>query len=88
MTNLPAKRPDVTPAPDIDETPTWRELRERSADLLKEMVREGKDIERELEPRILPALRKLQAQIEKLIARIEKRLTEREQQIEPDQPPR
>lgn len=88
MTNLPAKRPDITPAPDVNDTPTWRELRERSADLLNELVREGKEIERELEPRVLPALRKLKAQIEKLIAKIEQRLTERERPIEPDQPPR
>ena len=84
MSNLPAKRPEVTPAPETDEIPSWRELRERSVDLLNELVREGKEVERSLEPHVLPALRRLKAQIEKLIAKIEGRVTERESQIEPE----
>lgn len=68
--NLPAKRPEPD---DVPEAPTWRELRERATDLLNTIVREGKELERELEPRILPALRGLKAQIEKLIAKIEGR---------------
>jgi hypothetical protein len=84
MTNLPAKPPATEPAEsEIADVPGWRELRERTSDVLKELVREGKELERELEPRLLPALRRLKAQIEKLIAKLEGRVTERERTIEP-----
>jgi flagellar biosynthesis chaperone FliJ len=74
MNKLPARRsqPD-----DVEESPTWRELRERAADLLKSLVREGKELERDLEPRVLPGLKALKSQLEKLIATLEERITRR-----------
>lgn len=84
MNTLPVKRPETEPAPvEIEETPTWRELRERTADLMKELVHEGKELERELEPKILPALQRLKVQLEKLIARLEERIRERKRPAEP-----
>ena len=84
MSKLPARRPAQEPAEvEVDEVPTWRELRERTADVMKELARQGQELERELEPRMLPVLRKLKAQIEKLIATLEDRVTERERPIEP-----
>jgi hypothetical protein len=74
MNTLPAKRP----GPDTEEIPSWRELRERAAELLKSLVQEGKELERELEPRVLPALRNLRSQIEKLIAKLEERAARRQ----------
>lgn len=74
MNTLPAKRP----SPETEEIPSWRELRERAADLLKALVDEGKELERDLEPRVLPALRTLRSQIEKLIAKLEERAARRQ----------
>jgi len=71
MSNLPTKR---DPAPTEPEpAPTWRELVERMRDLLKDFVHEGKELERDLEPRLLPALKRMKLQIEKLIAKLEER---------------
>lgn len=78
MNTLPTKRGPDRPAPeDTEDVPTWRELRDRVADVMKDLVREGKELERDLEPRLLPALRKLQVQIAKLIGRLEERATRR-----------
>lgn len=78
MNTLPTKRPDSDPPPvEVDDVPTWKELRERTADVLKDLVREGKEFERELEPKVLPALKRLKAQIERLIAKLEERVAER-----------
>ncbi|HEV8264624.1 MAG TPA: hypothetical protein VGQ06_06720 [Gemmatimonadales bacterium] len=76
MNTLPTKRSD-NDAPPADEVPTWKELRERTAEVLKDLVREGKEFERQLEPKVLPALKRLKAQIEKLIAKLEERVAER-----------
>ncbi|OLC78954.1 MAG: hypothetical protein AUH78_01805 [Gemmatimonadetes bacterium 13_1_40CM_4_69_8] len=71
MSNLPTKR---DPAPTEPEpAPTWRELVERMRDLLKDFVHEGKELERDLEPRLLTALKRMKLQIEKLIAKLEER---------------
>ena len=52
---------EVTETKHIDHepTPTWRELGDRFRDLLHDLWDEGKDIERELEPSVLPALKRL-----------------------------
>jgi hypothetical protein len=78
MNTLPTRRGPAEPAPEeTEDVPTWRELRERLADLMKDLVREGKELERDLEPRVLPALKKLKGQIEKVIRRLEARAAER-----------
>ncbi|HWZ27822.1 MAG TPA: hypothetical protein VNX15_04635 [Gemmatimonadales bacterium] len=72
MTNLPAKTPK-TEIEDTEPTPTWRELGERFRGLLHDLWDEGKDIERELEPKVLPALKRLRDEVVKLIEKIEGR---------------
>lgn len=72
MTNLPTKR-EPSKAPEVGNTPTWRELAERFRDIVKDVLREGKEMERDLEPRLLPALKRMKAQLESLIAKLEER---------------
>ncbi len=72
MTKLPTKRTPPEP-PHATGTPTWRELGERFRDVMKDFLEEGKELERDLEPRLLPALKRLKAEIEKLIAKLEER---------------
>lgn len=76
MNTLPAETPKVevteTERPS-EPTPTWRELGERFRTLLHDILDEGKDIERELEPRVLPALKRLRDEVGKLIEKIEGR---------------
>lgn len=72
MNTLPTKRGPAEPT-DPEPSPTWRELGERIRDVMKDFLREGKELERDLEPRLLPALKRLKAEIEKLIAKLEAR---------------
>jgi hypothetical protein len=72
MTNLPTKTPR-TEVEDPGPTPTWRDLGERFRDLLHDFWDEGKDLERELEPKVLPALKRLRDEVVKLIEKIEGR---------------
>jgi hypothetical protein len=75
MNTLPTKQepPVVEPEP----IPTWRDLSDRFRDVVKDFVEEGKAIERNLEPRMLPALKRLKLEIEKLIARLEARVAKK-----------
>jgi hypothetical protein len=76
MNNLPAETPKVEVVETEHEhepAPTWRELGDRFRDLLHDLWDEGKDIERGLEPRILPALKRLRDEVAKLIEKIEGR---------------
>lgn len=75
MNTLPTRQdpPLVTPEP----VPTWAELSNRFRDVVKDFVEEGKAIERDLEPRMLPALKRLKLEIEKLIARLEARVAKK-----------
>src|SRR5256885_2115861 len=70
MNPLPTKKPGD---PDVNTIPTWRELAERFRDLVKDFLKEGKELERELEPKLLPALKRFKLEIEKLIAKLEQR---------------
>lgn len=77
MNTLPSKRKPVEPA-DADDTPTWRELAERFRDVMRDFLREGKELERELEPKLLPALKRMRAEIERLIAKLEERAAKKQ----------
>jgi hypothetical protein len=70
MNTLPTKQPGD---PQVNTIPTWRELADRFRDLMKDFLKEGKDLERELEPKLLPALKRLKLEIEKLIGKLEER---------------
>src|SRR5438552_10024786 len=70
MNTLPTKKPGD---PDVNTIPTWRELAERFRDLVKDFLKEGKELERELEPKLLPALKRFKLEIEKLISKLEQR---------------
>jgi hypothetical protein len=74
VNTLPTRREPVEPAEvEPDATPTWRELGERVRDLMQDFFQEGKKLERDLEPRLLPALKRLKADLDKLIATLEER---------------
>ena len=79
MNTLPTK-PD--PAPTVVEViPTWRDLGDRFRDIMKDIgqdlgaiwKKEGKELERELQARLLPALNRAKLEIDKLIKRLEER---------------
>jgi len=65
-----------------ESTPSWRELRERFTDLMKDIgselrevwAQEGKGLRRDAAAKLLPALRRSKDELEKLIARLEERL--------------
>ena len=71
MSTLPTKRDPARP--ETESTPTWRELAERFRDLMKDFLQEGKELERELEPKLLPALKRMKVEIDRLIAKLEER---------------
>jgi hypothetical protein len=71
MNTLPKKRDSGEP--EVNAIPTWRELAERFRDLMQDFFKEGKELERELEPKLLPALKRLKLEIEKFIAKLEER---------------
>lgn len=87
MNTLPTKReaPESTPV-EVDDVPTWRDLGERFRDLMKDIgaelgevwKAEGKEIGREAEARSLTALKRARLEIEKLIARLEARVAQRQ----------
>ena len=72
MNTLPTKPEPVEPT-EVEVIPTWRDLGDRFRDLMKDFVQEAKELERGLEPKLLPALRRLKFEIEKLIAKLEER---------------
>jgi hypothetical protein len=72
MNTLQTKRESAEPS-DKDAPPTWRELAQRLRDLMNDIVREGKELERDLEPKLLPALKRMKLRIEKWIAKLEER---------------
>jgi hypothetical protein len=92
MNTLPTQVPPPPPAPVApDEVPTWHELRDRFADLMKDIgtelrelwSHEGKELREVASARAMPALRRARAELDKLITRLEQRLAK-----EPPVPPR
>jgi hypothetical protein len=71
MNTLPKKREPGEP--EVNTIPTWRDLADRFRDLMKDFLKEGKELERDLEPKLLPALKRLKLEIEKLIGKLEER---------------
>jgi hypothetical protein len=80
MDNLPTKTQSSAPT-EVDTIPTWRELGERFREVMKDIgveisqtwKKEGKDLEKDLQSRLLPALNRAKLEIEKLIRRLEER---------------
>lgn len=80
MDNLPAKSASSAPT-EVDTLPTWRELGERFRDVMKDIgaeisqtwKKEGKEFEKDVQARLLPALNRAKLEIEKLIRRLEER---------------
>ena len=80
MDNLPTKSESSTTT-EVDVLPTWRELGERFRDVLKDIgaeisqtwKKEGKDLEKDIQARLLPALNRAKIEIDKLIKRLEER---------------
>lgn len=70
------------PETDVDEIPTWRELGERLRNVMKDIVaelgntwkKEGKDLEQEVQARLLPALKRARIELDKLVTRLEERM--------------
>ena len=80
MDNLPTKS-ESSATTEVDVLPTWRELGERFRDVLKDIgaeisqtwKKEGKDLEKDIQARLLPALNRAKIEIDKLIKRLEER---------------
>ena len=80
MDNLPTKPTEVAPT-EVEVIPTWRELGNRFRDVMKDIgteisntwKKEGKELEAELQSRLLPAMKRAKLEIEKLIVRLEER---------------
>jgi hypothetical protein len=80
MNTLPAKPEPVEPTV-VEVIPTWRDLGDRFRDVLKDIgkdigalwKKEGKELERELQVRLLPALQRAKLEIDKLLTRLEER---------------
>ncbi|GEM_PF-2696564 len=80
MTTLPTKSESSSPT-EVEMIPTWRELGERFRDVMKDIgveisktwKKEGKDLEKDLQARLLPALNRAKIEIDKLITRLEER---------------
>ena len=80
MDNLPTKTGETEPT-EVEVLPTWRELGERFRDVMKDIgaeisrtwKKEGKELEADLQKRLLPALNRAKLEIEKLITKLEER---------------
>lgn len=80
LTSTPNTPATTTPT-DVEEIPTWRELADRFRDVMKDIAadvgsvwkKEGKELEKDLQARLLPALNRAKIEIDKLIRRLEER---------------
>jgi hypothetical protein len=85
MDNLPAK-PVVEPA-EVDVIPTWRDLGDRFRDVMKDIgaeisttwKKEGKELESEMQSRLLPSLKRARIEIDRLITKLEEYVAKRKQ---------
>ena len=81
LINTPANTPATTTPTEVEEIPTWRELADRFRDVMKDIAtdvgslwkKEGKELEKDLQARLLPALNRAKIEIDKLIRRLEER---------------
>ena len=81
LTNTPANTPATATPTEVEEIPTWRELADRFRDVMKDIAtdvgslwkKEGKELEKDLQARLLPALNRAKIEIDKLIRRLEER---------------
>lgn len=79
MNTLPTK-PEPAPT-EVEVVPTWRDLGDRFRDIMTDIgkdlgaiwKKEGKELERELQSRLLPALNRAKLEIDRLIKRLEER---------------
>jgi len=85
MDNMPAKTP-VEPT-EVDVIPTWRDLGDRFRDVMKDIgaeisttwKKEGKELESEMQSRLLPSLKRARIEIDKLITKLEEYVAKRKQ---------
>jgi hypothetical protein len=95
MNTLPTK-PEPTEPTEVEVIPTWRELGDRFRDVMKDIgaeigttwKKEGTDLEKDLQARLLPALKRARIEIDKLITKLEERMARRkgEKEQEPAKP--
>jgi hypothetical protein len=93
MNTLPTK-PEPTEPTEVETIPTWRELGDRFRDVMKDIgaeisstwKKEGKDLEKDLQGRLLPALKRARIEIDKMITKLEERMAKRKSEKEPQQP--
>ena len=82
MENLPAKPPVET---EVEVIPTWRDLGDRFRDVMKDIgaeisttwKKEGKELESEMQSRLLPSLKRARIEIDKLITKLEEYMAKR-----------
>jgi hypothetical protein len=92
MNTLPTKPEPVEPT-EVEVIPTWRELGDRFRDVMKDIgaeisntwKKEGKDLEKEAQTRLLPALKRARIEIDKLITKLEERMAKRKEENKQDQ---
>lgn len=85
MDNMPTKTP-VGPT-EVDVIPTWRDLGDRFRDVMKDIgaeisttwKKEGKELESEMQSRLLPSLKRARIEIDKLITKLEEYVAKRKQ---------
>jgi hypothetical protein len=84
MNTLPTKPEPVEPT-EVETIPTWRELGDRFRDVMKDIgseigttwKKEGKDLEKDVQARLLPALKRARIEIDKMITKLEERMAKR-----------
>lgn len=85
MDNMPTQTP-VEPT-EVDVIPTWRDLGDRFRDVMKDIgaeisttwKKEGKELESEMQSRLLPSLKRARIEIDKLITKLEEYVAKRKQ---------